>query len=102
MAKVIIKPKVYLPDESFKSFINMINDQLKNDIIYVPYYCDVYIIDGDVEIQKDVKIETASENKECSNCKYEKKSSIEKPCRYCCHNIINGHGPDKWEAKDNG
>lgn len=64
MAKVIIQPKLHLPDESFKLFVKMINDQLNNDIVYVPYYCDVYVLDNaDIEVQKD-------EKKECDRDKY--------------------------------
>lgn len=103
MVKAIVRINAFLDEKQMKITYNLIYDQLKAgfEIITVPSYCDVYIIDGgDIEIQKDAKIETASEKKECSNCKYDEKRAIEQPCRYCCHNIIDGRGTDKWEAKD--
>lgn len=51
MAKAIIKLNIHLPEKQFSEFVKTINNQLKNDIIYVPYFCEVYVIDGDPELK---------------------------------------------------
>lgn len=92
MAKAIVKINAFLDkkqtDEVYKSIYNQLKAGL--DIIIVPAYCDVYILDGaDVEMQKD-------EKKECTSCKhYMIRPFDTPPCGWC-----NDH--DKWEAKDNG
>ena len=51
MAKAIIKLNIHLPEKQFSEFVKTVNNQLKNDIIYVPYFCEVYVIDGDPDIK---------------------------------------------------
>lgn len=65
MGKVIIKPIIHISDKGLNDLYKLISDQYKeNDIIVVPYYCDVYVVDGNPEL----KIEKSSAD--CMYCKY--------------------------------
>lgn len=58
MAKVIIKPIINLPDKGLNDLHKLINDQYKqNDVVIVPYYCEVYVVDGnpEIEVKKPLK-----------------------------------------------
>lgn len=86
MSKAIIKLNIHLPDEQFYDFVKMVNNQLKNDIVYVPYYCSVYMIDGST----DIKVEKSDEMN-CHTCKHGDRYPN---CPGCGENF------NKWEAKD--
>ena len=58
MAKAIVKINAFLNAEQTKRVYNSIYDQLKAglEVIIVPSYCDVYILDGaDIEVKKGEK-----------------------------------------------
>ena len=104
MAKAIVRINAFLNEKQTKDVYNLIYDQVKAglEVITVPSYCDVYVLNGeDIEVQKDEKIHS-SEKKGCASCKYKYKPQFDQPCVNCYYNGININGSDKWEAKDNG
>ena len=116
MAKVIIKPAIHLSDKDLKYLYNLINDQYqKNDVVIVPYYCEVYVVDGaDIEIQKNEQ----SEGNKCTSSEHQfkvnfnGKSAAEwfkhNMCTHCKHSCDDGccglgepcSDFNRWEYKD--
>ena len=89
MAKAIVKVNAFLDKKQTKEVYDSIYGQVKAglDVIIVPAYCDVYILDGaDIELQE--------EEKSCSTCRYSGfcKDRYE-PC-YKCKDY------SKWETKN--
>lgn len=58
MTKVIIKPTIHLSEKGMNDLFNLINDQYqKKDVVVVPYFCEVYVVDGNPELKSDSKID---------------------------------------------
>lgn len=103
MAKAIVRINAFLGKKETKEVYNLIYDQVKAglEIIIVPAYCDVYVLDGeDIEVQKEEKNdgETNYEKlagKYCATCKYHYGDCA---CEIggACTNY------NRWEAKDDG
>lgn len=95
MSKVIIKPIIHLPDKSLNDFYKFINDQYqKNDVVIVPYYCEVYVVDGNPEL----KVEEPVDHLE---------NPTAKTCWSCIHGMFESSDVcdmckcrSKWEAKN--
>lgn len=105
MAKAIVRINAFLNKKQIEEVYNMIYNQLKAgfDVITVPSYCDVYVLDGaDVEVQKKEKMHTPGK-KSCSTCKYETVPILAEPCYSCIHGVCNEnpHRISKWEEKPN-
>lgn len=61
MAKVIIKANMFMKPKELEDLYKFIYDQYRNkDIILVPSYCDVYVVDGDPKL----KVEKTTEFKD--------------------------------------
>jgi hypothetical protein len=91
MSKVIIKVNSFMKTKEFTDVCNFIYNQYKErDIVIVPPYCDVYVVDGNPEIKIE-KSDSNSESRCCGTCKYKDTCTNESFC----------FGND-WEAKENG
>ena len=101
MAKAIIRINAFLDRKLTREVYNLIHDQAKDgsEVIIVPAYCDVYVLDDDVKVEFQKK---ESEGNKCGSCKHLLVEPFDQPCIGCCYNGINISGLDKWEAKDNG
>ena len=63
MGKIIIKANINMKPKELEDLYKFIYDQYKNrDIILVPFYCDVYVVDGKPELKWEAK------DKDCTNC----------------------------------
>lgn len=102
MAKAIVRVNAFVTGQQFENIYNFIYNQMKAglEVITVPSYCDVYILNGEnIDIQVKDK---EPEKTYCSTCKYMNTRLLDQPCCDCYHNGLNASGTDKWEDKDNG
>lgn len=53
MVKAIVRINAFLDKKQTQEVFNLIYNQVKagSEVIIVPAYCDVYVIDGDVKVE---------------------------------------------------